>query len=474
VLLNIVAITNLNLVPVVAAGGLGTASLWVVALLFFFVPQAIAVTEFSARYPEEGGIYLWSKKQFGDFHGFLSGWCYWINNVCYIPTLLFYLVGISVYVGGERTLRLGDQPWFVFVFAVGSLWLMIALNLRGLGTGKWVHNLGGAGAWIVATTFILVGGWALLSHGSAEAITWKQFFVGRSDWKSLSAFGTICFGLVGLELASVMGDEIRNPKRDVPRAVVVAGVASGALYLASTVILLMTIPHQEVGVIQGVLQAISRMAGGVHQSWMTPVLALILASSIAGTASAWLVGSARIPFVAGLDRYLPAAFGKMHERWQTPYVALAVQGILSTAMVALSFSRAGVKEAYLTLLNVAVIIQLVPFLYLYAGLAKMAWRFAAGGAGGFYKSRWLLLSAGISGFLSTAAAMTLALIPSRDIQNVFLYEFKTLLGCFLLIGSAAAIFRWRTRSARITLAARGGGSANPTAQGKPLDPFSEE
>ena len=100
VLLFIVAVANLNVVPVVAANGPVTIWLWLLALLLFFWPQGLAVVELSHRYPQEGGIYLWTKKFFGDFHGFLSGWCYWTNNVFYIPTLLLIVVGISVYVGG--------------------------------------------------------------------------------------------------------------------------------------------------------------------------------------------------------------------------------------------------------------------------------------------------------------------------------------------------------------------------------------
>src|SRR5271167_5110646 len=80
-LLCVVAVANLNLVPVVAGGGGAMIWFWLLALAFFFWPQGIAVIELSRRYPGEGGIYLWSKERFGPFHGFLAGWCYWTNNV---------------------------------------------------------------------------------------------------------------------------------------------------------------------------------------------------------------------------------------------------------------------------------------------------------------------------------------------------------------------------------------------------------
>src|SRR5580704_7498375 len=100
VLLFVVAVFNLNVVPSIAANGGVTVWLWIISLLLFFWPQGIAVIELAHRYPGEGGVYLWAKEVFGDFHGFLSGWCYWTNNMMYVPTVMLYFVGVSVYVLG--------------------------------------------------------------------------------------------------------------------------------------------------------------------------------------------------------------------------------------------------------------------------------------------------------------------------------------------------------------------------------------
>ena len=103
VLLFVVAVFNLNVVPSIAANGGVTVWLWIISLLLFFCPQGIAVIELAHRYPGEGGVYLWAKEVFGDFHGFLSGWCYWTNNMLYVPTVMLYFVGVSVYVLGPKS-----------------------------------------------------------------------------------------------------------------------------------------------------------------------------------------------------------------------------------------------------------------------------------------------------------------------------------------------------------------------------------
>lgn len=440
VLLFVVAVANLNIVPVVAAGGAITVWLWLLALVLFFWPQGIAVIELSHRYPGEGGVYLWTKERFGAFHGFMSGWCYWTNNIFYIPTLLLYLVGISVYIGGARFHALGDNKVYVFSMAIALLAVLVALNIRGLGVGKWVNNLGAIGTAVAAVALIGLAGIVLVQKGSSLSLA--SFRVAGADWRLISSFGVICFALVGLELGSMMGDEIRDPRRTVPGAVFWGGIASGLLYIGATLAVLLALPQKKIGAVQGILQAISSMAEGVGVGWMVPALALVLSISIAGIASAWLSGSARVPFVAGLDRYLPAELGRLHPRFGTPYVALTVHAILSGLFVAMSFFGATVEQAYKTMLDLAVVLQLVPFLYVYAALIDLA-RSSVEGEGRY--SRGTLWLAGLSGFLTTALGMIVAFIPQRGGEPVWLFETKLSAGCIFFLGLAAFFFFFYSR-----------------------------
>ena len=460
VLLFVVAVANLNVVPVIAASGPVTIWLWALALVFFFWPQGIAVVELSNRYPQEGGIYLWTKKFFGDFHGFLSGWCYWTNNIFYIPTLLVIVVGISVYAGGASAQRFGSNQWYVAIASIVLLWVMVALNIRGLGVGKWINNLGGIGTAI--TSIVLVGLAIGILRGHGGSLHAGDFSVRGADWHLVNAFGFICFGLVGLELASVMGDEIEAPRRNVPRAVLWGGLLSGILYVAATLSLLLAVPKKEIGAVQGLVQAVKSMADRLSVGWLVPVVALVLTFAIAGTASAWLSGSARIPFVAGLDSYLPSGLGKIHPRFDTPYVALIVQGVMTTMFLLLSFVGSSVEQAYKLLLSLAVVLQLVPFLYMYAAIVLLAARRSreavadANATEGHY-GRATLWFAGISGLVTTAIGMCVAFVPPAD-ESVWMFETKMALGCVGLLGVGAFFFMINARRASMrapSLAAMG-------------------
>ncbi|HTT22264.1 MAG TPA: APC family permease [Candidatus Sulfotelmatobacter sp.] len=434
VLLFVVAVFNLNVVPSIAANGGVTVWLWIISLLLFFWPQGIAVIELAHRYPGEGGVYLWAKEVFGDFHGFLSGWCYWTNNMLYVPTVMLYFVGVSVYVLGPGHLGLADNKLFASTASLTLLALLTLFNILGLGVGKWINNLGAIGTFVAAA--VLIGLGIVIWSRYGTTITRADFAIPANPKFVLNSFGVICFGLVGLELASVMGDEIQDPPRTLPGAVAWGGVLSGALYVGATLTLLIAV-GKNVNVLQGIVQAVTHMAGRVGVGWISIPFAILLSLSIAGIGSAWMGGSARIPFVAGLDSYMPSWLGNVHARYATPYAALILQGCVSAILVILNFVVAGVQETFQKLLSLAVVLQLVPFVYMFAALVKFA--VTEPSPKGQY-GRGAMFAAGLSGLLTTLLGIALVFFPAQQISSLFWYEVWMVGMTLFAVGLAAFFF----------------------------------
>jgi len=434
VLLFVVAVFNLNVVPSIAANGGVTVWLWIISLLLFFWPQGIAVIELAHRYPGEGGVYLWAKEVFGDFHGFLSGWCYWTNNMLYVPTVMLYFVGVSVYVLGPGHQGLADNKLFASTASLTLLALLTLFNILGLGVGKWINNLGAIGTFVAAA--VLIGLGVVIWSRFGTTITRADFAIPANPKFVLNSFGVICFGLVGLELASVMGDEIQDPRRTLPGAVAWGGVLSGALYVGATLTLLIAV-GKNVNVLQGIVQAVTHMAERVGVGWISIPFAVLLSLSIAGIGSAWMGGSARIPFVAGLDSYMPSWLGKVHPRYTTPYAALILQGCVSAILVILNFAIAGVQETFQKLLSLAVVLQLVPFVYMFAALVKFA--VTESSPKGQY-GRAAMFVAGLSGLLTTILGIALVFFPAQQISSLFWYEVWMVGMTLFAVGLAAFFF----------------------------------
>src|SRR5580658_4364008 len=391
--------------------------------------------------PGEGGLYLWTKEGYGDFHGFLCGWCYWVTNMFFVPSLLFYVTGVTTYiVGGSNAAQLNDSRFFFFFLTVSLLWITVLANVGGLGVGKWVNNIGGIGALTIGGALIIMG--AVVAAEHRGLMHWKDLAPGGPEALPLSSFGVLCLALVGMELGPIMGDEVRDPQRTIPRSVAWGGSLSALLYVGCTLALLMAVPQSQIAVVQGLLQAIDKMSASFGLGWILLPLAVLMAASIAGSTSAWVSGSARILFVCGLDRYLPKALGKIHPRYHSPHVALIMFGFLATSIIAMSFIGASVQEAYLTLLDLAVALQMISYIYLFLSLLKRA--FSKSSAPRYFR-RPVLQLASVAGLCMAALGFAMAFVPSRQISSIASFELKMVLTLGFILALASGLFLYYSR-----------------------------
>jgi amino acid transporter len=442
VLLFVVAVANLNLIPAISTSGPVTLWLWLLALACFFWPQGAAVTELAQKWPGEGGIYLWAKRSFGEEHGFLAGWCYWLSNVVYLPTVVLSCVGVAVYVAGPKIQRLADSHAFTGVASLLIILFLLLLNIRGLSLGKWISNLGALGTIGGAAMICLLAMLTLHHNGSALHLT--DLRTGFHDWRLFAAFGTICYSLIGLDLASIMGDEIRDPRRNLPLSILLGGLIAGFIYFATTLSMLIAMPQKEIGVLSGVLQAINVMSARTGLMGVVAPLALLECIAILGTASAWFSGAARLPFVAGVDRYLPPIIGRLHPRYHTPYVSLILFALLSSLLIGSSFLGVSVGEAYLTMLDLAVILQLAPSAYMFLALLKHTWSKGAV----LNANKAYLTANAVSGLAVTFVGLIVAFIPSRQVNSVWIFEGKLVAACLIVFGAALFFYQRALRKAR--------------------------
>ena len=435
ILFNLVAVLGLRHLGTTAKFGPGSLLMWLIAAVFFFIPQGLAVIELSSRFPKEGGIYFWTKSALGEGHGFLCGWCYWINNVLYYPNLLISAAVIATFIFGKGESGLSDNWAYVLPVTLGALWLAVLMNIVGLGTGKWLQNAGGVGTYIPGLILILLG-----VYGANE-FSVSTLKPDLNNLPALNLLASIAFAFAGLELASTMGDEVENPRRNLPRSIFISGPFIAIVYIIGTAAVLWRLPNKDVNVVSGFLQAIKAGADKVSPTlgWVAPLCAALYSVGNLGSVGAWLVGPARVAFVIGLDRYFPKAFGAVHPRWHTPYVAILVQATLGTIFLLLSVLGKGtnVENVYLILLDTQILIYFIPYLYLFIVFLIHRRRGENAGevvlAPGGSMGAWLT---GLSGMIVTLFAMIIATIPPLDMGNSPLFRLKVIGGAlgFVLIG----------------------------------------
>jgi glutamate:GABA antiporter len=449
VLFYVITGISLRWIATAAAAGPSSIVIWVGAWLCFYTPLALSVLELSSRYPNEGGLYVWSKRAFGDFSGFMSAWTYWTSNLPYFPAVLYFAASNVLFMRQAKWEHLSNNATFYIVFALLTLAAATLLNMVGLNVGKWLHNVGAIAMWIPVTIVIVMGFVAWHRYGSATSFTLHSM-IPSTHLNDLIFWSVLTFAFGGCETASFMGEEIKNARRTIPLALLSGGLTVTICYILGTVCVLLALPSSQVNDMQGLVQAVSKTASRVGFPGILPLVAFLIALSNIGAAGAYLAAVARLPFVAGLDRFLPPAFGALHPRWKTPWVALLTQFFLGAVFIFLGQAGTSVKGAYDVLVSMGVITYFVPYLYLFAAMIKLQ-REPAGPEvirvpGGTVVAKFVATV----GFLTTGLTIGLSLIPQPDEPNKPLALFKIVGGTGALVLIGAWIY-WvgKRRAARV-------------------------
>ena len=419
VLFNVAAVIGIRWLASAVHAGPDSIVVWIGANLFFFVPSALCVAALTRLYPREGGLYVWARQAFGDWHGFLAAWSYWMGVLIYFPGLLVAGVTMAAYMLGSEWEWLAANRTYALAASLGALWLLTLVNLVGVRLGKWVTNAGAAATYLAGGGLIVLGWLAWIREGSATALAprWQW------TWEQANFWPQLAFAYVGLELAAVMAGEIRDPEKTVPRAAWIGGFLITFLYVAGTMAIMVLIPAREISIVSGIAQA--GAAGGRVMGLPAAgvLMAALLTAGVAGQLSTWMGAVARLPYVLGVDHFLPARFARLHPRWDTPWWSLLFQATVCTAFLLLMLAGETLRGGYQLLVDMAVITTLLPLLYVFAS----GWHLAPG-------TRW----AAASGFLVTMAGIALSFAPPAGISSVALFELKLLGGTAAVLAGA----RW--------------------------------
>jgi amino acid transporter len=426
-----------------ASAGPSAVVIWLIACLAFYIPLMFTVLELSSRYPNEGGCYVWSKRAFGDFAGFITGWTYWTCNLPYFPGLFYFTAAAGLFIGGAEWQRLGASPVYFITFSLLALALAAGLNVRGLAVGKWLHNLGAVGLWLPGLVLMGLGLGAWLRFGSATSFT-VHSIVPSTRLKDIVFWSTIAFSLSGLESASMLGEEIRDARRNIPRALLLAGGLITLLYVFGTVAMLVALPQSEIMNLQGFMRAIESASARLGLGWLVAPVAAFLVMGGLGQAGAWFAAGGRLPFVAGIDHFLPPAFGRLHPRYGSPYVSLLAQAGIAAVFIFLGQAGTTVKGAYDVLVSMAIISYFIPYLFMFASMIRLQREPAGAEVIRVPGGRPVAIGLAALGFTTTVISIALALIPAEDEPHKVLAVTKVA-GLTILLVAAGALVYWRGR-----------------------------
>lgn len=426
---------------------------WGLGFLTFMLPLGAAVAELTDRYPEEGGIYIWTQKALGPFHGYLAAWFYWCSNLVYFPAALFFVASNSAYLLPGAA-ELADNSLYLGLVSGCLLLLVYGLNFVGLDLARYLHNLGAVGGfWIPALVIILLGLGSWWTFGSATDFSWPQLVPQFDSLGDLTLLSVLVYSFAGFEGASVMGEEIQHPRRNLPRALFWAGGSMTALYLLISFSILLIMPAEQLTGLRGLADSLSQAATTlIGPFWGALTASVILGGIIlsgVGGVSSWLAAASRLPFVVGIDRYLPPAFARLHPRFHTPYVGLTVITGLTLGFILLGSLGEQAEQAYEIFVSLEITVFFIPYLYLFVALIKLRRQRAPVSSAGFRipGGRTGVVAVGGIGLTTVLLTLILACLPDDSVADPG-YFYQTVIGGFgALALTGVGLYVWGQRRA---------------------------
>jgi len=316
------------------------------------------------------------------------------------------------------------------------------MNIVGLNVGKWLQNAGGVMTYIPLLLLVATGGVVWLRYGSATHFTWANM-MPQWNWATVNFWPQILFAFAGLELVSAMSDEIHDARRTLARAIWGSGILIAIIYIVGTFAVLAVMQDAQIDPKSGVYQALAVGSEALKIGLVGMIAAFLVTFGNAGGIGSTVAGIARVPFIVGVDRYLPAAFGKIHPKWRTPYVSILVQAGISLALLLVSNINETTSGAYQILVDAATILYFIPFLYMYAAVIKLAGRkdrrenehavLIPGGKIGV----WI---AGGLGFLVTLGGIALSFVPPGESANKYVFSVKLIGGTVIAVSLGLILY----------------------------------
>jgi amino acid transporter len=314
------------------------------------------------------------------------------------------------------------------------------LNIFGLKVSKWLSNAAALARCATLALLIVIGAIATIRYGSATTFTAASLrpHTGIQDFVFLA---TLAFAMTGPESASFMGGEIRDPRRTVPRALARATPLVLAIYIGGTLAVLVSMPWQQTSPLYGVMQAVDHVSARIGLPWLTALAALLVIITCLGSATAWLGSVARIPFVAGIDSFLPRPFARLHPRYGSPVAALSIQTAITMLFAVMGQAGTTVKGAYEVLVSLTVIAQMIPYLLLFSATIRLVQGGSSEEAGGFpVGRRAAIIAAALLGLATTLGAIAFSIVPRADEPHKLLAVAKIVGMTMAMVGLGTALY----------------------------------
>ena len=358
-LFTVSAILLLDTLAASASIGVSSITWWILLGLIYMVPYAMISAELGTTFPEQGGIYAWIRDTFGKRWSTRLSWLYWLNNVLWISSVLVLFSGIFAqmfFPDMSLAMKIG--------ISITVTWIVVLITILSLRIGKWIPNIG-ALIKLVAFLSLIAGGVAYANRDGVTLANEFSLYDFVPEWgSSLQYISTIIYGMLGFELMSSAAAEMKDPRRDIPRAVFWSALTVFLMYILGTFAILAAVPVGEIDLVEGLVDTFHILFG---ESQLGHAAAVALGTCVLFTffsnSVTWSIGCNRSAAEAAIDHELPSFLGISHKKYGTPLGAAVSLGVCMTLVLIGFGAMAGSnEELFWKLFAASAVIYMLPYI----------------------------------------------------------------------------------------------------------------
>lgn len=369
VMINVIAVDSLRSLPITAKLGLPLLAYYLIAALCFFVPVALVAAELATTFHSTGGIYIWVRAAFGNRIGFISIWLQWIYNVVWYPTILAFMTGTVAYLISPE---LAESKIYLLSTTIILFWCFTLLNCFGMKISNFISIMGAIFGTLIPMVGISILGiiWMIQGQPLAVNLAEESWLPNLSSASNFSLFAAVLFGLIGVEMSAVHTEEVKNPQRDYPRALLYSTIIILTTLAFGALAIVMVVPNTQLSVVSGLIDAYDIFFKSFKMPWMTTLTAvLIILGGLSGV-STWIIGPSKGLMIAAQDGCIPQTFAQVN-RHGAPVFLLIFQAIIVTILSSVFVLVDSINAAYWLLSDLCAQMALLVYVFMFAAAIKL-------------------------------------------------------------------------------------------------------
>ncbi|MGY6270592.1 putative glutamine/gamma-aminobutyrate antiporter GadC [Achromobacter denitrificans] len=419
-IMNIVAVVSLRGLPAEAEYGLSSIFYYLFAAVFFLIPVSLVAAELATGWSEKGGIFRWVGEAFGPRLAFLAMFMLWVEVTVWFPTALTFGAVSLAFIGPDQRWdeALSANKYFILAIVLGIYWLATFIAFRGVETFAKVSKWGGIIGTIVPAIILVVLGFAYLFAGNTPQIklSWDEVLPDFTNFDNIVLAASIFLFYAGMEMNAIHVQEVDNPKRNYPIAIMLSAVGTVLIFVLGTLAIAFVIPQSDINLTQSLLVAYDDMFRWAGLGWLGPIVAIALAIGVLAGVVTWVAGPSSGLLVVAKAGYLPRWWQHTNKHGMATHI-LVLQAVIVSLLATLFVVLPSVQAVYQMLSQLTVILYLVMYLLMFAAAIYLRhsqpgrprpYRIPGGDLG-----MWII---GGAGFLGSLLAFVFSFIPPDQIS----------------------------------------------------------